>query len=178
MAEASNTDPAQAPAPQVDAVKEDTTMEIHKPKPVHNWRELMTEIGVVVIRSVAEADRPGIRVAAVRGHASTATWLRVVKRATPVYADSFEGAVELLRNGQADAFASNREMLLEYSSHLSGSRVLEDSYQSGFAGVEVAKGNAARLAFVSEVLDNMKRSGSLRRIINELGLRGVDVVPS
>ena len=24
-------------------------MEIHKPKPVHNWRELLTEIGVVVI---------------------------------------------------------------------------------------------------------------------------------
>ncbi|MBV9549476.1 MAG: hypothetical protein JO256_07365, partial [Alphaproteobacteria bacterium] len=24
-------------------------MEIHKPKPIHNWRELLTEIGVVVI---------------------------------------------------------------------------------------------------------------------------------
>jgi hypothetical protein len=24
-------------------------MEIHKPKPIHNWRELMTEIGVIVI---------------------------------------------------------------------------------------------------------------------------------
>jgi hypothetical protein len=24
-------------------------VEFHKPKPVHNWRELLTEIGVVVI---------------------------------------------------------------------------------------------------------------------------------
>jgi hypothetical protein len=28
---------------------EDTAMEIHKPKPVHNWRELLTEIGIVVV---------------------------------------------------------------------------------------------------------------------------------
>ena len=36
-------DPLSAPLP------EDPPMEIHKPKPVHNWRELLTEIGVVVI---------------------------------------------------------------------------------------------------------------------------------
>jgi polar amino acid transport system substrate-binding protein len=129
------------------------------------------------IRGAAEADRPGIRIAVVRGHASTAAWLRVAMHATPVYADTFESAVDLLRNGQADAFASNREILLEYSSHLSGSRVLEDSYQSGFAGVAVAKGNAGRLAFVSEFLDDMKRSGLLQRIIDDLGLRGIEVVP-
>jgi hypothetical protein len=28
---------------------EDTSMEIHKPKPVHNWRELLIEIGIIVI---------------------------------------------------------------------------------------------------------------------------------
>lgn len=129
------------------------------------------------IRAAAEADRPGIRIAAVRGHASTAAWLRVAKHATPVYADTFEGAVDLLRNGQADAFASNREILLEYSSDLSGSRVLEDSYQSGLAGVAVAKGNAGRLAIVSEFLDDMKRSGLLQRIIDDLNLRGIAIIP-
>jgi hypothetical protein len=28
---------------------EEPPVEIHKPKPVHSWRELLTEIGVVVI---------------------------------------------------------------------------------------------------------------------------------
>ncbi|MDB5440181.1 MAG: hypothetical protein JWM33_2608 [Caulobacteraceae bacterium] len=36
-----------SPAP-IDG-KEDAPVEIHKPKPVHSWRELLTEIGVVVI---------------------------------------------------------------------------------------------------------------------------------
>jgi len=49
MADTSNTDPDQSPAPQTDAVKEDKPMEIHKPKPVHNWREFLSEIAVVVI---------------------------------------------------------------------------------------------------------------------------------
>ena len=49
MAVTSNTGPAQAPPQPMDAVKEDAPMEIHKPKPVHGWREFLTEIGVVVL---------------------------------------------------------------------------------------------------------------------------------
>lgn len=37
------SDATETPPPQ------EQPMEIHKPKPVHNWRELLTEIGVVVI---------------------------------------------------------------------------------------------------------------------------------
>lgn len=129
------------------------------------------------IRSAAEADRPGIRVAAVRGHASSLAWVRLAKHATPVYAESYESAVALVRNGNADAFASIREMLLEYSPQLPGSRVLEDSYQANLAGVAVPKGNPGRLAFVSETLEEMKRSGALQQIIREAGLRGIEVVP-
>jgi hypothetical protein len=28
---------------------QDPPMDIHKPKPVHSWRELLTEVGVIVI---------------------------------------------------------------------------------------------------------------------------------
>lgn len=129
-----------------------------------------------LVRRAVEVDRPGTRVAVVRGHASTLVWLRIAKQATPVYAETYETAVDLLRDGKADAFASIREMLVEYSSQLPGSRVLEDSYQSNLAGIAVAKGNPGRLAFVSEFLDDFKRSGSLQRVIDGAGLRGVRAV--
>ena len=128
------------------------------------------------IRSAAEIDRPGIRIAAVRGHASTAALVRIIKQAQPVYADTYDPTFELLRSGDADAFASIREMLLQYSAQLPGSRVLEDSYQVNLAGVAIPKENKGRLAYFSEFLDHMKRSGSLKRAIDKLGLRGVDVV--
>jgi hypothetical protein len=38
-----NTDQTPPPAP------EETQVEIHKPKPVHNWREFLGEIAVVVV---------------------------------------------------------------------------------------------------------------------------------
>jgi polar amino acid transport system substrate-binding protein len=128
------------------------------------------------IRKAAEVDRPGLRIAAVRGHASTAALVRIIKQAQPVLADEYDPTFELLRDGSADAFASIREMLLQYSARLPGSRVLEDSYQSNFAGVAVPKGNVGRLAYVSEFLEEMKRSGLLQRVIADAGLRGVEVV--
>jgi len=128
------------------------------------------------IRRAADVDRPGVRIAAVRGHASTAALVRIITQAQPVYADEYDPTFELLRTGNADAFASIREMLLQYSGQFPGSRVLEDSYQSNFAGIAVPKGNVGRLAYISEFLDDMKRSGSLQRAIDGAGLRGVEVV--
>jgi polar amino acid transport system substrate-binding protein len=128
------------------------------------------------IRGAAEVDRPGIRIAAVRGHASTAALVRIIKQAQPVYADTYDPTFELLRSGNADAFASIREMLLQYSAQLPGSRVLDDSYQVNLAGIAIPKENKGRLAYFSELLDDMKRSGSLKRMIDKLDLRGVDVV--
>src|SRR5262249_19147569 len=101
-------------------------------------------------RNAGDVDHPGVRVAVVRGHASTAALGRIIKHARLVYADSYEGAVDLLRDGKVDCFASIREMLLQYASQLPEARVLEDSYQSNLAGVAVIKGHAGRLAYMSE----------------------------
>jgi polar amino acid transport system substrate-binding protein len=123
----------------------------------------------------ADVDRPGIRVAAVRGHASTIALVRLLKQAQPVYADTYDPTFELLRSGNADAFASIREMLIQYSAQLPGSRVLDDSYQTNLAGVAVAKEKAERLGYVSEFLEELKRSGSLKKMVDDNGLRGVEV---
>jgi hypothetical protein len=40
------SEPAEIPPP---SPTEEPTMEIHKPKPVHSWREFLTELGVVVL---------------------------------------------------------------------------------------------------------------------------------
>jgi hypothetical protein len=50
-----------------------TTVEIHKPKPVHNWQELLSEVGVVVIGIViALSLEEGLRALHDRGIASEA----------------------------------------------------------------------------------------------------------
>ncbi len=56
------------------------------------------------IRSVADADRPGFRIAVVRNHASDLALRRIVKQAELVGAELPEAAFELLRAGTVDAF--------------------------------------------------------------------------
>ena len=99
-----------------------------------------------------------------------------IKQAQPVYSDEYASAFELLRSANADAFASIREMVLQFSAQLPGARVVEDSYQSNLAGIALPKGNASRLAYMSEFLARLKRDGSLQGIINSAELRGIDVV--
>src|SRR5262249_35438029 len=51
-----------------------------------------------LIHSIADSDRPGIRIAVVRNHASTAALSRVLKHAELVYAETPDTTLELLRS--------------------------------------------------------------------------------
>jgi len=128
--------------------------------------------------SAKDVDLPGVRIAAVRKHASTLVLERAVKQAQLVYGDTFDPTFDLLRSGNAEAFASIREVLIQYAERLPGSRVLSDSYQINLAGIASPKGNTARLSFFKQALDEMKQSGTMKRLIDQMGLRGVEVATS
>jgi polar amino acid transport system substrate-binding protein len=113
--------------------------------------------------------------AAERGHASTIALVGLLKQAKPVYADTYDPTFERCGPGTPDVFASIREMLIQYSAQLPGSRVLDDSYQTNLAGVAVAKEKTERLSYVSEFLEELKRSGLLKKMVDDNSLRGVEV---
>jgi polar amino acid transport system substrate-binding protein len=127
------------------------------------------------IRTVADADRPGVRIAVVRNHASTLTLGRVVKQAQQVSAETPDAAFDLLRSGRVEAWASVRPALLDDSGELSGSRVLEDSFGANSPALVVPKGQAARLAYISEFVEEAKASGVVQRAIDRAGQPGYRV---
>ena len=128
------------------------------------------------IRSVADADRPGVRIAVMRNHAATLALSRIMKHAEPVGAETPDTAFDLLRTGQADAWAGARYSLLEYSTQLPGSRVLEDHYGANLIALAVPKDQAGRLAYISEFIEEAKASGLVQRAIERADLRGYQVV--
>jgi len=130
------------------------------------------------IHSIADADRPGVRIAAVRNHASTMALSRLLKQAELVYAETPDPTFDLLRTGRAGAFASARPTLLDYSTQLPGSRVLEDRYEANLNRMVVPKGKAGRLAYVSEFVEEAKASGLVQEAIDRAGPRGVTVPPA
>jgi polar amino acid transport system substrate-binding protein len=127
------------------------------------------------IQRIADVDRPGVRIAVVSDHASTLTLSRMLKHAQLVYAATPDPTFELLRSGQADAFASIRGVLLTYSARLPGSRVLDEHYGANLLGMVVPKGQTARLAYVSEFIEQAKASGMVQQAIERAGLPGYKV---
>jgi polar amino acid transport system substrate-binding protein len=130
-----------------------------------------------LIQSIADADRPGIRIAVVRNHASTAALNRVLKQAKLVYAETPDPTFDLLRTGDADVMASARSTLLEYSTKLPGSRVLKDRYGATLSRLVVPKDQAGWLEYVSEFVEEAKASGLVQQAIDRVGPRGVQVAP-
>ncbi len=129
------------------------------------------------IGNVFDADRPGVRIAVVRNHASTLALSRIAKHAELVGSEVPDAAFDLLRTGNADALAFPRDVLLAYAETLPGSRVLEDRYGINRVGVAVRKGPTGRLAYISEFVEEAKASGLIERAIERGGLRGFRVEP-
>lgn len=129
------------------------------------------------IQSITELGRPGTRIAAVRDHLSTLALVKLIKQTELVYGESPDSAFDLLRTGQAVAFASTRPALMDYLKRLPGSRVLETYYGENLQCIAVQKGHAGHLAYVNAFLDEAKASGWLQATIERAGPPGIKVVP-
>ncbi len=127
------------------------------------------------LHTVADADQSGLRIAAVRDHASTLALGRILKRAEAVDAETPDAAFALLQSGRVDAWASIRPTLLHYSPRLPDSRVLEGSYGANFPALVVPKGHAARLTYIREFVEHAKASGIIQRAIDRAGQPGYQV---
>jgi polar amino acid transport system substrate-binding protein len=128
-------------------------------------------------RSIADADRPGVRIAAVRHHASTIALNKIIKHATFVYADMPEPTFQILQRGDADLFASPHEVLRHYVARLPGARVWQGRYGFNSLGFAVPKGHLARLALLSEFAEHAKASGLIQQAIDRSGWHGIRVAP-
>ena len=128
------------------------------------------------IQRIADADKPDVRIAAVSGHASTLTLSRILKHAELVYAATPDPTFEILREGDAQAFASVRPVLIGYSKKLPGSRVLEDHYGANLVGLVVRQGQTERLSYLTEFVEQAKASGLIQQAIDRAGLPGHLVV--
>ena len=128
------------------------------------------------IGGLADADRPGVRIAVVRNHMSTLTLGRLLKHAETIAAEIPEAAFEILRSGQANAMASVRPILLDYSAKLPGSHVVEARYGANLLAVAVSKARPDRLAYINEFVQEIKGSGLIDQVIERAALRGIQAI--
>jgi polar amino acid transport system substrate-binding protein len=129
-------------------------------------------------RTMADFDRPGMRVAAVKNAAPLMILERTLKNAKVVAADNENEAFGLMRDGKAEGYAQNRFMLRARAQTLPGSRLLDDAFSGLRLAFALPKNRPAAAQYVAVFVEDAKKSGEVQRAIDKAGLAGeVKVAP-
>lgn len=129
------------------------------------------------ITSVAEVDRPGVRITVVRG-AAYELWLeRNIKHATVLRSDTADGALKQFVAEKLEAYAALKPRLLTDTKELTGSRILPGNFMTVQQAIGTEKKNAAGAAFLRDFVAEAKTSGLVARLIEKHHVVGLSVAP-
>ena len=125
------------------------------------------------ISSLAEVDRPGVRVGVAQGSTSQGALANVLKQARVLPAPSVPAATELLRKGELDAFATNKGILFEMADRLPGARVLDGRWGQEQLAVAVPQGRGVAAGWLKAFVADAVAQGLVQQAATRAGLRGL-----
>lgn len=126
------------------------------------------------LKDASEVDRSGHRVGVTQGSTSQGQLPQLLKQAAVMAAPSVPAAVQMLRDGQLQAFATNKGILFEMSDQLPGSRVLPGRWSLEHLALAVPKGrNAEAMTWLQGYVQRASASGLVREAAARAGLRGL-----
>ncbi|HEX4995522.1 MAG TPA: transporter substrate-binding domain-containing protein [Methylomirabilota bacterium] len=129
------------------------------------------------IRSVAEVDREGIRIAVADKAAYELYLTRTLQRAKLVRAPSLAASYELFVNEKLDALAGLKTFLLAEAPKIPGSRVLEGRFTGVQQAIATPRPREAAAQYLREYVASVKASGLVAQAIERHRVRGVSVAP-
>jgi len=130
------------------------------------------------IKSVADANKAGVRVCGVKDTATFRANSRASPNATQIALAGPDDAIEMMLAGKCDAIALGRESLTGILGKIPGSRILDDAFLNSTTAIAVPKNKPAALAYVNAFIEEAKASGLVRRGFDGVGLTGSIVAPA
>lgn len=139
---------------------------------------LSLELGYLVpaaspIATIAEVNRPGIRVGVTQGSTSQGAIPSLLPNATVVAAQNFKRAIEMLERRELDIFATNKPTLFEMSDQMPGARVLDGRWGVEHVAIAIPKGREAALEYLRRFVEEAQTGGLLSQAAERAGLRGI-----
>jgi polar amino acid transport system substrate-binding protein len=129
------------------------------------------------ITTLAEVDRPGVRVVGIANTTTIRSAARTLTRTTVTPATSVDEAMTMMRLGTADAFALSHDSLPPLAAGLPGSRILDGGFQRTVIAIAVPKNRPQALAAVTAFMEDANASGLVRRALDAAGFRDAAVAP-
>jgi polar amino acid transport system substrate-binding protein len=130
------------------------------------------------IASIAEVDRPGVRIA-VTARAAYDLWLeRNIHQATLVRSNTIDSAFKQFVDEKLEVLAGLRPRLITDAEALPGSRILDGQVTAVQQAIGTARANQAGAAFLRDFVEEAKASGLVARLIEKHKVRGLSVAPA
>lgn len=129
------------------------------------------------LKSVAEVDSKGVRIA-VTARSAYDLWLeRNIKNAELVRTQGLDGAFDLFVNDKLEALAGLKPRLLSDVQKLPGARILDGQFTAVQQAIGTARANQAGAAFLSRFVEEAKASGLVKSLIEKHKVVGLSVAP-
>jgi polar amino acid transport system substrate-binding protein len=129
------------------------------------------------LASIADVDRPGVRIA-VTDRSAYGLWLdRNIRQARLVRSASLDSAYEQFVADRLDALAGLRPRLLADVRKLPGARILDGQFTAVQQAIGTGRANREAAAFLRTFVEEAKASGLVARLIERHKVVGLSVAP-
>jgi polar amino acid transport system substrate-binding protein len=129
------------------------------------------------IRTIADVDREGVRVAVSERSAYDLYLTRTLKKAQLVRAKGIPASYELFISQKLEALGGLKPRLVEEQARTPGSRILDGQVTGVQQAIGAPKGRTAAARYLREFAQDMKRSGFVAQAIAKHQVPGVTVAP-
>jgi polar amino acid transport system substrate-binding protein len=138
---------------------------------------LSLELGYLVpagspISSIADIGKAGNRIGVTQGSTSERTLPKLLPSVSVVPAANVKEAARMLTDKQLDAYATNKPILFEMADGLPGAKILDGRWGEEHVAVAVPKGRDTAHDYLRRFVEDVQKSGTLARAIEQSGLRG------
>jgi polar amino acid transport system substrate-binding protein len=129
------------------------------------------------LQTIADVDRPGIRIA-VTARTAYELWLtRHIRHAELVKSESLDAALEQFVAKGLDALAGLKPRLLQDVAKLPGARILDGQFSAVQQAIGTQREREAAAAFLGDFVEEAKASGLVASLIERHGIQGLSVAP-
>ena len=136
------------------------------------------ELGYLVpaaspIATLADVDKPGLRVGVTQGSTSQGTIPNLLPKAIVVPAENAGRAIDMFGRRELDLFATNKPTLFEMSDQMPNSRVLDGRWGVEHIAIAIPKGREAAMDYLHRFVAEAQTGGRLAEAVARAGLRGI-----
>jgi len=129
------------------------------------------------IRTIADVDREGVRIAVSERSAYDLYLSRTLKKAQLVRTKGIPASYDAFMAQKLEALGGLKPKLVEEQARTPGSRVLDGQITGVQQAIGAPKGRPAAAKYLREFAEDVKRSGLVARTIEKHGVKGVRVAP-